>query len=372
MKFHNPFRDVHIDRPLRDLEGGTNVAEQYENYITDHIRSFYRKRMISPAIFLVFLVILHLLYPIHSMMFPTVLHGDVTTSMLDRHDGEYVSIQFDDLYFTGYTKTFLGFTQGYYYYTMIDDSCVIVLLSPGTSEQGLPEITDLRIRSKIKEPESDITTLIGNLAADLSWSSEGLYDSLYTRVLSEPEATGFETILLTFLIIAMGLYAILALVLDLIYSTWPIISPPVRRLGAYGSARKLFALAEEEIITVPQLATEDMFITEHFFIETSSYGVALVPIDEIQWIYKYSTLHKFLWHHFSISYTLYITASHRQTIHCPRNIKSDIDGIMDYLSEANHDILVGFTEENRLEVEKRQGDSGPMQHIWKLLSRFYV
>ena len=31
-------------------------------------------------------------------------------------------------------------------------------------------------------------------------------------------------------------------------------------------------------------------------------------------------------------------------------MKSDIDGIMDYLAEANHDILVGFSEENRLKV----------------------
>jgi len=42
-------------------------------------------------------------------------------------------------------------------------------------------------------------------------------------------------------------------------------------------------------------------------------------------------------------------------IQCPKNIKSDIDGIIDYLAEANHDILVGFTEENRLKVEDKQG-----------------
>ena len=41
------------------------------------------------------------------------------------------------------------------------------------------------------------------------------------------------------------------------------------------------AEAEEELATLPQLATEDMFITEHYFIETSSYGVAIVPIDAI-------------------------------------------------------------------------------------------
>ena len=95
-----------------------------------------------------------------------------------------------------------------------------------------------------------------------------------------------------------------------------------------------------------------MFITEHYFIETSKYGIAIVPIREIIWVYKHSTLHKFFLYHFSISYSLHITANKHLYIHCPKNIKSDIDGIMDYLAEANHDILVGFSEENRLSVQE--------------------
>ena len=66
------------------------------------------------------------------------------------------------------------------------------------------------------------------------------------------------------------------------------------------------------------------------------------------------SLHKILWYHFSISYTLHITANKHLYIQCPKNMKSDIDGIIDYLSEANHDILVGFSEENRIKVRSMQ------------------
>ena len=45
-----------------------------------------------------------------------------------------------------------------------------------------------------------------------------------------------------------------------------------------------------------------------------------------------------------------MTAKKHLYFQCPKNMKSDIDGIMDYLAEANHDILVGFSEENRLKV----------------------
>ena len=55
------------------------------------------------------------------------------------------------------------------------------------------------------------------------------------------------------------------------------------------------------------------------------------------------------------SYTLHISANKHLYIQCPKNIKSDIDGIIDYLSEANHDILVGFNEKNRLKVQEIQG-----------------
>ena len=111
-------------------------------------------------------------------------------------------------------------------------------------------------------------------------------------------------------------------------------------------------MAEEELATQPQLATEDLFITEHFFIELSRYGTALVPISEIIWIYKHSTLHKLFGYHFHISYTLHIIANRHIRIHCPKNIKSDIDGIMDYLTEANHGILAGFTKENKTKADE--------------------
>ena len=156
-------------------------------------------------------------------------------------------------------------------------------------------------------------------------------------------------------ILATGGYALICIVFFILYICFPILSPACQDLALFGNPKKLLEQAEDELATLPQLATEDMFITEHFFIETSVYGNAIVPIDEIIWIYKYSTLHKFFWYHFSISYTLHISANRHLYIQCPKNIKSDIDGIIDYLAEANHKILVGFSEANRLKVQEIQG-----------------
>lgn len=151
------------------------------------------------------------------------------------------------------------------------------------------------------------------------------------------------------------IYTVLYLLICMVYIRFPVLSPPCQNLIVFGHPGQILAEAEEELATLPQLATEDMFITEHYFIMTSPYGNAIVPIQEILWIYKHSTLHKMLWYHFSISYTMHITANKHMYVNCPKNTKSDIDGIMDYLAEANHNILVGFNEENRLKVQAVQG-----------------
>ena len=256
-----------------------------------------------------------------------------------------------------------------YYYTMLGEDCVIVLLRPDDCQQGLPTIEHMTARCKIIHNSTAVDTLLTHLSEDLSWSKEGISSTVSPYMLSQPDATNFLTDLCIFLYVASGLYAAVCALLYALFILFPILSPPCLRLGVYGRPRALLEQAEEELKTLPQLATEDMFITEHFFIETSNFGVAIVPIASIIWIYKYSTLHKFLWHHFSISYTLYITTDKRQYIRCPKNIKSDIDGIMDYLAEANHNILVGFSEENRLKVAEIQEDFARLKRLAAFLRK---
>ena len=95
-----------------------------------------------------------------------------------------------------------------------------------------------------------------------------------------------------------------------------------------------------------------------------------MPIKEIIWLYKHSTLHKFLWYDFVISYTLHIHGNKHFYLRCPKNIKSDIDGIMDYLAEANHDILVGFNEENRIKAQQIQNRKFiHFEHLFELMKR---
>lgn len=345
------------------------MMENYEHYITKSIQEVYRTKMISPIIYLILLLALWIFSPISKMVFPEKADSKDDLESLYEEDVSYVDTKISNLYFSGYTKTRFGLTSGYYYYTKRGDECIIVLLSPSTSEEGLPKISSLQIKGRLAKSDRTMKELLTKLSKDLDWTEEGITSKVSPYYISEPDCRNFGSYLLLFLYFASLLYALISLILAVTYYRFPVLSPPVTQLSRFGKPAELLAEAEEELATLPQLATDDMFITEHYFIETSKYGIAIVPIQEIIWVYKHSTLHKFFWYHFSISYTLHITANKHLYIHCPKNIKSDIDGIIDYLAEANHNILVGFNEENRLAVQKTQGTPLQIEKILELMKK---
>lgn len=345
------------------------MPDQSEHYIANNIKAFYRRRLFAPALYLMLLIAAWLLFSLWKPLSPvTLADADTLSAALDA-GAEYVRVPLRDLKFTGYTRSFLGIVNGYYYYAMRGDECAIILLSPKTSEQGLPAVESANIVGKLERGDASFDALLGNLAADLGWTDDGIRSKVSQCLISEPDYNRYVIFLLYAAIFLSGGYALISLALFLLFARFPTLSPPCQSLALFGNPKKLLAQAEEELATLPQLATEDMFITEHYFIETSVYGNAIVPINEIIWIYKYSTLHKFLWYHFSISYTLHISANRHLYIQCPKNIKSDIDGIIDYLAEANHDILVGFSEQNRLKVQEIQGTPMHFEKFIEFLNR---
>lgn len=345
------------------------MTDNFQHYISRNIKAFYRKRLPSPIIYLIVLLLLWLLCPMSKMLTPRDLSEYEILGESYRASDSYVRGEFTDLTFSGYTREHYGRTIGYYYYGVRSDQCYVLLLSPSTCEEGLPTIDSITVTARIVKGKETYQTLLQNMAEDLMWTNEGITSQMPDYYYSEPDYHKTGTIVLFIFYFGTMFYAVICLILFLIYSHFPLLSPPVLDLAIFGRPKTILEQAEEELATLPQLATEDMFITEHYFILTSPYGNAIVPIQEILWIYKYSTLHKFLWYHFSISYTLHITANKHFYIRCPKNLKSDIDGIIDYLAEANHNILVGFSEENRLKVQSGQGKPFHIEKIYALLRR---
>ncbi|MCD7709024.1 MAG: hypothetical protein LUI02_04025 [Clostridiales bacterium] len=340
-----------------------------DHYITKNIKAYYKRRLVAPFTYLAALAVAWLILPLSGMLRPMTLSENDTFQNAYETESRYIRASLSDLKFTGYTSERMGRTAGYYYYTMRGGQCVIVLLSPRTCEEGLPTIDSITVTGRLVCGQDNFSVLLSNMADDLDWTASGIASEVSQYYLSEPDMHLAATVLFFIAYFGTIVYAVIYVLLCLVYIRFPVLSPPCQNLVVYGRPRQLLAEAEEELATLPQLATEDMFITEHYFIMTSPNGNAFLPISEILWIYKHSTLHKFLWYHFSISYTMHITASRHIYVNCPKNTKSDIDGIMDYLAEANHSILVGFNEENRLRVQQRQGRPLHIDKFYSLMRR---
>lgn len=60
------------------------------------------------------------------------------------------------------------------------------------------------------------------------------------------------------------IYAVISLIFYILCIRFPVLAPVCQNLVVFGNPHTLLAEAEEELATLPQLATEDMFITEHY------------------------------------------------------------------------------------------------------------
>jgi len=347
------------------------MPDSFENYITKNIRRVCKQRLIAPTLYSAFLILIWFVFGLHAILFPSNITKNKDLQSLYQQNTKYVKAEFKTLYFTGYTQKLFGSTTGYYYYAKWQKQVLIVLVSPDKSQEGLSQLKNVHLNARILPGTDSLAyqSLLQNLSNDLDWTASGIHGQISSYYLSQPDSHLILSGLFLFCYFFSGIYAVISILKFLFYIRFPHHATACRQLKSFGKPKELLALAEEELATLPQLATEDMFITEHFFIEISKYGIAIVPISEIIWIYKHSTLNKIFWYHFNISYTLHITANKHLYIQCPKNMKSDIDGIIDYLAEANHNILVGFNEENRLQVQKIQGTLFQLERLLAFLKK---
>ena len=259
------------------------MIDNYEHYITKNIKAFYKRRLFSPIVYIILLTVLWFAFSLGDILSPIHIDDSVSFEAAYKDSDRYVKTTLKKLYFTGYTMKDGNDIKGYYYYCMRDKHCSIVLLAPSTCEEGLPSIDKLTVVGKIVKGKGTYTQFVNKLSKDLSWDSKGLSDTITGCYLNEPEYHLKTTIFMFVFYFGTFIYAVISLIFYILCIRFPVLAPVCQNLVVFGNPHTLLAEAEEELATLPQLATEDMFITEHYFIMTSPYGNAIVPIKEILW-----------------------------------------------------------------------------------------
>lgn len=195
---------------------------------TQSVRQIYKKRLLAPAFYLLFLTALWMTTPLPELLFPHQLSSPVHFRELSSGKYSHITTTLTGLHFTGYTQTVFGYTNGYYYYTLTDNQYLFVLLAPDTCENGKPDIPQLQVRVRLIRHFSQYDTLTQQLAEDLNWTADGIRSQVPDYLLSEP---GFHK-LLSFLLLGVyflsGAYALLHLFACVVYLLFPEM-PKLRR-----------------------------------------------------------------------------------------------------------------------------------------------
>ena len=231
------------------------MIDNYEHYITRNIAAFYKRRLLAPICYILLLIILFFAFPLGDMFSPAKLSTEDAIIDAYAHSKEYITVTFEKLTFTGYTTARFGSTNGYWYYGSHNDVCYIVLLTPATCEEGLPLIERVTTTYRVTEGRKSYSELLDYLAKDLKWTSNGIHNQLPHYYFSEPDCNPLANTIIFLLYIGTLLYALSSLTRYLIYIKFPVLAPAVQNLIVFGNPKKQLEEAEEELATLPQLAT---------------------------------------------------------------------------------------------------------------------
>ena len=82
------------------------MTENHQHVISSHIRRVYRRRLLSPVLYFILLLLVWLLFPLSDILFPQNLDSLETLNTGSHPHASYLKAELKDLYFTGYTNTF--------------------------------------------------------------------------------------------------------------------------------------------------------------------------------------------------------------------------------------------------------------------------
>lgn len=316
------------------------------NKVYKNIRRFYLSDFIFPILFLMILAAAWKYNPFQGIYTPMKIDSVQTLKNAYSSDNRYVKISLKDLHNTGYDYIRFGKVYGTYYYTFLDGTCLIVILSPDTVQNLAAPIAQLNIRAKIVRQNQSDRELVERMSEDLDWTYQDLSQVVSPLILDEADYhLLFPSILTLFLLLGF-LCAFAVLITDLVYLADPGLAPVSRRLSRLSKDKNALATAVQELENEPLLSTGHMYVTEHYFFDLSNRGTIILPIHHMLWVYRHLKVHRPLLRK-STTYHLYlITVDGRVTV-CPKRSQHDTDAVIAYLQNLNSRILIGFTEDNK-------------------------
>lgn len=314
--------------------------------IFDKIRIISLNRLIYAAVMLLIICCIFYCIPFFDIAWPVQTNDPSTIIELYQDDITYVEMSVDTLYYTGYDYVENGKVTGSYYYNIYDGTCIFFLLSNTQCNNHQETLSNVFLRAQLQSDSKLLPRLIQQMSADLGWTAQGL-SSVSSRVLINAIDYLFLKHMVFFFITLIAFAVYMVILLNMLsYILFPLLHPACFHLRRYGSVKEQISQAEQELHEAP-LLTEGIFtITEHYLFIFARMNLHVIPLSEIVWAYKHSNLHRFRLKRLKLTYTLRITAKKGLVFVTVSQPKEDVDAVLDYISQYNSEILIGYTKRN--------------------------
>ncbi len=322
--------------------------------ILEYIKFISRRNLIFPVVVIAVMAVLLAVIPFGRVLNPPVASS--VDEILEYADSgyTYLSIEISGYSYSGYDYySESGEVKAGYYYILDEENAenlCMFLLIPWDEGEISDEQTVYKAKVKLLRNDKYFESFLTGFSTDIGWSSSALRAAGGDVLISSYDYNPALYIILLILIIAVMAICLVYGVINLLTYLFPTLHEAARRLKKFGLDEDDFREIDDEMAHNRILSAGNLYITDHYFVAYSNSGIAIVPLYNIVWAYKYSSWNR-LRRFSKLNYSLVIVTSPRDRITIKGNKKRDADAILRFFRRDFTHITVGYSEEIRNEME---------------------
>lgn len=340
-------------------------------YIKHNIRKQTLFSSIIPALFLLFLLFMACNYPFSDIFAPKHLNNlsDLEIEYTSRQD--YVNLTDITLYYTGYDSFVKNKLKGHYYYAVEGNRCFFFLLESEGNTAPKDSITFDSLNLKLIRTNSDFSSFLANLSADIDWSATHLAESSPTFLAYEYRDVLIFSYFFAGLLVVMLIYTVILVLINITVLVFPFLQKGLLPCSGFSAKKKLFTHAaatmlkeKEEIIHIcfSSRGQKDFYVAPSFLLYFSTYDTRILPVKDIIWIYQHTARPAHGISDATSVYTIHFILNngrHIQFKNCPEKNSNTLIAL---LAGKNPHILVGYSEEHKALAKKYLALIPPKKH----------
>lgn len=330
-------------------------------YIYHKIRKQTIISAITPAFFLVFLIMIGSGYPFKDIISPQYYTGENRLEDAYFSSTDYVALSNITLYYTGYDSVKDSQIVGKYFYAFENNKCFFFLLNSEKALKTNDSITIDDLKLKLVLPDSDYNTLLTNLSEDIDWHYTHLSEVAPQCIAVEYHNILSYSYIFALLLACMGIYTLCILFLHMAVFICPILKKSLFPKISFKAKKILFQelnleLAEENsfhsLIPLVSNTKTEFYVTSSFVINFSYCDTYIIPLKNILWIYKHSKKVSHGMSELPSIYTLHIVLTTGTHIQFKNYTENNADAFIALLSSKNPNILTGYSQEHKVLAKK--------------------